>query len=237
MAFNIRFPGQYFDAETESAGPGTGLHSNFHRCYDPSIGRYVSADPIGQFGLVQWNLSGLNALLPGLVNVALRSGEPANLYQYARANPLSFIDPLGLDTTFVITRDYGVGSHAAVHVDNGGDGDAFLYDPAGSYVPEGSGRGSGDSFSGSEADLQSYIDYQKGTGSTVETYTFKTTPEEEAAIAAAAQKQGGVAPPYCAPAVSSAASAAPPFSGLNASIPGPPFGLRSQLKAFQKKGK
>ena len=39
----IRFPGQYYDAET-------GLHYNRFRYYDPSIGRYISADPIGQAG-------------------------------------------------------------------------------------------------------------------------------------------------------------------------------------------
>jgi len=31
---NLRFPGQYFDAET-------GLHYNFHRYYDPALGRYI----------------------------------------------------------------------------------------------------------------------------------------------------------------------------------------------------
>jgi RHS repeat-associated protein len=48
--YSIRFPGQYYDAETETAGPGTGLHYNRFRYYDPALGRYISADPIGQFG-------------------------------------------------------------------------------------------------------------------------------------------------------------------------------------------
>jgi RHS repeat-associated protein len=51
----------------------TGLHYNYFRDYDPATGRYVESDPIGLNG-------GLNT------------------YLYASANPLRFIDPLGLVT-------------------------------------------------------------------------------------------------------------------------------------------
>lgn len=37
---NLRFPGQYADAET-------GNHYNYFRDYNPNVGRYVESDPIG----------------------------------------------------------------------------------------------------------------------------------------------------------------------------------------------
>lgn len=52
------------------SGDGQGLHYNRFRYYDPSIGRYISADPIGQAGGI-------------------------NLYAYAYNNPLYWYDPLG----------------------------------------------------------------------------------------------------------------------------------------------
>jgi RHS repeat-associated protein len=61
--FPLRFPGQYADRET-------GVTYNSARDYDPGVGRYVEADPIGLFG-------------------------GSNLYAYARANPLSLTDPRG----------------------------------------------------------------------------------------------------------------------------------------------
>ncbi|MFC9127141.1 RHS repeat-associated core domain-containing protein [Streptomyces sp. NPDC057099] len=59
----LRFPGQYFDAET-------GLHYNHHRYYDPATARYHSPDPLGL--------------------------EPAPDHHAYVANPLVWIDPLGL---------------------------------------------------------------------------------------------------------------------------------------------
>ena len=41
--FNLRFPGQYFDAET-------GLHYNYFRDYEPGTGRYLESDQLGLIG-------------------------------------------------------------------------------------------------------------------------------------------------------------------------------------------
>jgi len=43
FTYNLRFPGQYYDKETE-------LHYNYFRDYNPKMGRYVQVDPIGLAG-------------------------------------------------------------------------------------------------------------------------------------------------------------------------------------------
>ncbi len=59
----IRMQGQHYDEES-------GLHYNSHRYYDPTLGRYITQDPIGLLG--GWNL-----------------------YRYT-SNPAQEVDPLGL---------------------------------------------------------------------------------------------------------------------------------------------
>ncbi|MDH5255528.1 MAG: hypothetical protein OEW72_06375, partial [Gammaproteobacteria bacterium] len=43
FSYGLRFPGQYYDAETTT-------HYNYFRDYDPSIGRYRESDPLGLKG-------------------------------------------------------------------------------------------------------------------------------------------------------------------------------------------
>ncbi len=66
---NLRFAGQYYDEET-------GLHYNYFRYYDPSLGRYLRADPIGLNGGI-------------------------NPYVYTSNNPVNLVDPYGLQLVLV----------------------------------------------------------------------------------------------------------------------------------------
>jgi RHS repeat-associated protein len=62
----LRFPGQQAD-------PDTGFAYNYYRDYDPTLGRYIQADPIGLAGGI-------------------------NRYAYVSGNPVRFSDRRGLDS-------------------------------------------------------------------------------------------------------------------------------------------
>ena len=69
-SLNARFPGQWFQAET-------GLHYNWHRSYDPSLGRYTQVDPLGFV-------------------------DGPNVFNYAAGSPQTFVDKDGRLIQFLI---------------------------------------------------------------------------------------------------------------------------------------
>ena len=179
---------------------------NIFRWYRVGWGRYSQADPIGLDG--------------GL-----------NLYGYGLQSPLNAVDPLGLKTCLIFTRDtsYGVTyySHTAVWSSGtckSGDGscrvsEPFLYDPAGSYRSR--ERGSAGIFSGEEAALEDYVRYQRNTGSQVEVYCFETSCCDEKTIMDRADSIGDPRGFSCAASVSACISGVGPFRGVSpTSVPG-----------------
>ncbi len=95
VSVNLRFPGQYYDAETN-------LHYNHFRYYDPELGRYITSDPLGILpGLNRKNFKGLprhmRNYFAGMSTqdiVMMGLNQP---YVYVNSNPLGSIDPFGLD--------------------------------------------------------------------------------------------------------------------------------------------
>jgi RHS repeat-associated protein len=67
---DLRLPGQW--AQLEAGG----LSQNWNRDYDPTLARYIQADPVG-----------------------LKSGQ--NVYAYVDGRPTEFLDPLGLDAIYL----------------------------------------------------------------------------------------------------------------------------------------
>jgi len=81
----FRLPGQYYD-------PESGLHYNVARYYDPTLGRFLSLDPL-----------------------FLESGS-TNFYAYCNGDPINYIDPSGefIFTTILIGAAIGAAIGAGV---------------------------------------------------------------------------------------------------------------------------
>ncbi len=95
---NLRFPGQYFDAETQT-------HYNYFRDYEPRTGRYVQSDPIGIAG-------GLNTYAY-VRNSPLSSFDPLGLE--VACQPSAWPDVLALGATGLLLVS-GIGAPVALAV-------------------------------------------------------------------------------------------------------------------------
>jgi RHS repeat-associated protein len=80
---NLRFAGQYYDSET-------GLHYNYHRYYDPKLGRYLRADP-------SHAMQAKGTAVPFLIPRLLKTPAELNNYVFARDNPIRLVDYFGLE--------------------------------------------------------------------------------------------------------------------------------------------
>ncbi|MEP4051075.1 MAG: RHS repeat-associated core domain-containing protein [Litorimonas sp.] len=92
FAQQLMFPGQYADLETGGEGDDVALSHNWHRTYDPTLGRYLQSDPIGLAG-------GLNR------------------FAYVGGNPMVEIDPNGQLAFLIPAIPFIVGVVASVAID------------------------------------------------------------------------------------------------------------------------
>ncbi len=166
----------------------SGLNYYRARHYDPSTGRFLQKDPIGIFG-------GTN-----------------NLYQYAGGNPISLIDPLGLETCLLTTvGPVGIRDHASIYTSRGDGGGAAIYDPAGGFSRVNQ-AGTGDVVTGPAASIEKYKKFHQGQE--VELTCKQTPQDEEEAIINKAMSLPSAGPGQCSSFSSTALSGQPSFPNV-----------------------
>lgn len=151
-----------------------------------------------------------------------------NAYAYP-LNPILNIDPQGLNSIDVIVNNNGIG-HVGLHMGTGDN--ELLYDPGGSFVtPQGIPSGSGGTFSGSDANLNDFLNYQYADGPDVNVYSFEITPDEDKKIRDAIDEQGGCSPLYCALCSSHVLNGIGPFKKLGAIRT--PWGMKDAMSKIR----
>lgn len=100
FVFNLRFPGQRYDATT-------GLNYNYFRDYDPASGRYVQSDPIGLSGGISTYAYVEGNPLGSVDPLGLQSRDLEYIYRQSGAKP----PPPGTPGPYDIARKWRTWGH------------------------------------------------------------------------------------------------------------------------------